>query len=434
MKFCDSILKIKKLPVVLLATFFVLLLAFSLPVNAERDIVVVIDPGHGGDNMGAMYNDFIEKYMNLIVANAMREELEKYEGIVVYLTHEDAETNLTLKQRAEFAASKNADFMFCLHFNMSESGILYGAEVWVSAFDVFYAKGHSFGQIMMQALEEMGLFNRGIKTRINNRDEDYYGIIRESRALDINTILIEYAHLDHIYDQEFYTLGDFQLEEFGRVTATAVAQFFRLNSRVLNVDFSDFPVPEVDIPTEIVRPDLTPPDVSHLELVSLDVEKREAVFKLIAEDYDSFILYYAICLDGGRNFGILQPFPRNETEVLITLDLPAERNLRVVAQAFNAYDRITPSNIISIAALPPDKIVEDILEEIEEIIEISLAELTQELTERQEQIYKRLETYQIILITIAILMILVIIIVISRITLLLKIRRQNRIVDKSSES
>ncbi|MCL2718426.1 MAG: N-acetylmuramoyl-L-alanine amidase [Lachnospiraceae bacterium] len=429
---------ISKLPGIFLAAFLlykellrnicvatsliIFLLIPALNVYAERPVVVVLDPGHGGDNTGAIHNGFIEKDMNLIVALAMKEELEKYEGIVVYLTHDDAMTNMSLKERAEFAASQNADFMYCLHFNMSESHMLYGAEVWVSAFDVFYAKGHAFGQIIMQAFSEMGLFNRGIKTRINNRDDDYYGIIRESRALGVDTILIEHCHLDHIIDKEFYALGDFQLEEFGRVNATAVAKYFKLASSILGVDYSDYPVPVVEVPTEIVRPDLTPPDISHLELISLNIEERVAEFNLMAEDYDSLILYYGISLDGGISFDILQPFPAGTTELTISVNLPPEKDLKVVAAVYNAYDRITQSNIIEISALPIDEIIEDIWEEIEEIIDISLTELTRELTERQDQINRRLEVYQYVIIGIAVLMVLVVIIIISRVVLLIRVR------------
>ena len=101
---------------------------------AEDDpIIVVIDPGHGGENLGGEYEDYTEKEMTIVVANAMKEELEKYEGITVYLTR-NGDQDLDLEERCEFAESVNADFMFCLHFNLSEYHTLFGAECWVSAF------------------------------------------------------------------------------------------------------------------------------------------------------------------------------------------------------------------------------------------------------------------------------------------------------------
>ena len=124
-----------------------------LMVQAEEPVVVVIDPGHGGENLGGEYEDYTEKDMTLIVANAMKEELEQYEGVTVYLTRTD-DTELSLEERAEFAKSVNADFLYCLHFNLSEHHTLFGAECWVSAFGENYSKGYSFASIEMDMLSD----------------------------------------------------------------------------------------------------------------------------------------------------------------------------------------------------------------------------------------------------------------------------------------
>lgn len=105
----------------------------GIAVHGAEPVVVVLDPGHGGENLGAEYGEYTEKEMTMAVAKAMKEELEKYEGIEVYLTHE-TDKDMSLEERAEFARDKNADFLFCLHFNMSEEHNKFGAEVWVSAF------------------------------------------------------------------------------------------------------------------------------------------------------------------------------------------------------------------------------------------------------------------------------------------------------------
>ena len=49
-----------------------------IQVYADQPIVIVIDPGHGGENLGAEYDGYTEKDMTLIVAKAMKKELEKY--------------------------------------------------------------------------------------------------------------------------------------------------------------------------------------------------------------------------------------------------------------------------------------------------------------------------------------------------------------------
>ena len=56
--------------------------------DADGDVVIVIDPGHGQDDPGSIATTTrtYEKDCNLAIAKAMREELCKYEGVKVYLT------------------------------------------------------------------------------------------------------------------------------------------------------------------------------------------------------------------------------------------------------------------------------------------------------------------------------------------------------------
>ncbi len=330
-----------------------LMLAFYVPlVRADEPVIIVIDPGHGGENLGAEYREYTEKYMNMAVARAMKEELEKYEGVTVYLTHESADVEMELIERAEFAKDKNADILFSLHFNMSQWHNYYGAEVWISAFDQYYAQGHAFAQIEMDMLTDLGLYSRGIKTRLNDSGEDYYGIIRESRELGVNAILIEHCHLDQGQDHPFYARDAAQLKEFGRLDATAAAKYFRLRSEELGADYSDYPVPEVAVPVSAVKPDLSPPDVCDLQMDHLDETAGEASFTLTSQDYDSRILYYSYSLDGGQSYVPLIPFPEAETTISFKVMLPFEQNLLICVEAHNAFDQVTVSNMIEISALP----------------------------------------------------------------------------------
>ena len=41
------------------------------PAGEEAPCIVVIDPGHGGENLGAEYDGYTEKDMTMVVARAM---------------------------------------------------------------------------------------------------------------------------------------------------------------------------------------------------------------------------------------------------------------------------------------------------------------------------------------------------------------------------
>ena len=49
---------------------------FAALAQGER-LVFVIDPGHGGENLGAEYDGYTEKEITMPMAIAMKEELEK---------------------------------------------------------------------------------------------------------------------------------------------------------------------------------------------------------------------------------------------------------------------------------------------------------------------------------------------------------------------
>lgn len=338
---------------------------FPAGARADRRIVIVIDPGHGGKNLGAQYEGYTEKEMTMITAKAMKEELEKYEGVTVCLTHEE-DIDMSIRDRALFAKEKGADFLFCLHYNMSEQHTLFGSEVWVPAQGEYYAKGYSFAQIQMKEFSDMGLYSRGIKTRLNDRDENYYGILRYCTQEKVPAALIEHCHLDHNKDKPFYQQGEEQLKEFGRIDATAAAKYFGLKSPVLDVDYSGFPVPETKIPTGIVRPDKTEPELCRLEVSDVDKETGQVTVKMEAWDGDSYILYYNYSLDGGSTFTLPEPWPRPDgwdrsaREHTFTITVPFDQPVTLVAGASNGFDVWAQSSPAVIDAIPdPERLREE---------------------------------------------------------------------------
>lgn len=320
-------------------------------VPTEDDpVVVVIDPGHGGENLGGEYEDYTEKEMTIVVANAMKEELEKYEGIEVYLTR-NGDQELDLEERCEFAKSVNADFLFCLHFNLSEYHTLFGAECWVSAFGENYSKGYSFASVEIDMLQEIGLYSRGIKTRLNDQGIDYYGIIRHATERDIPCVLIEHCHLDQENDKPFYDHNE-KLQDFGKLDATAVAKYFQLRSEALGVDYSSYQNVYVDVPSHVVAPDRTEPDICMIEVTDQNMESGEVTVQVSAADYDSGMLYYTYSYDNGEHFSQLQRWPDKTRDIFqFTMRVPPRIVPQIVVNGYNGYDLYTTSNMISLPSM-----------------------------------------------------------------------------------
>ncbi len=78
---------------------------------------ILIDPGHGGNETGAIYKNLVEKDLNLKVAFKLKDMLEKYDFEVYLTRYEDKE--LTLKQRIELTNKIMPDLFISIHHNSS---------------------------------------------------------------------------------------------------------------------------------------------------------------------------------------------------------------------------------------------------------------------------------------------------------------------------
>ncbi len=82
----------------------------------HRKFIVVIDPGHGGKDGGAVgYKRRKEKDAVLAVAKRLKRVLQK-RGFLVYLTR-SRDVFIPLKNRTRFANKKQADFFLSIHAN-----------------------------------------------------------------------------------------------------------------------------------------------------------------------------------------------------------------------------------------------------------------------------------------------------------------------------
>lgn len=321
-------------------------------------IVVVIDPGHGGENNGTTENGVLEKSMNMTTALAMYEELIKYDGIEVYLTHTD-DIDMSLKERAEFAASKEADFLFSIHYNASVDHNLFGSEVWIPAFPPYNAYGYQFGYLHMQKMQEMGLYIRGVKTKLNSKGtEDYYGIIRESAALKIPAVIIEHCHVDEERDYPYCDSED-DLIAFGKADALAVAKYFGLKSKILGVDYSDDSMTLQDVQennrVHSTMKDESAPDVCMVTLLEKDEDTGLITLEISAADYDSPLIYFDYSIDNGHTFSTLQPWPQSDALTGAYLDtfefeiqIPSGMQPNIIVRAYNLFDAVTASEKLPI--------------------------------------------------------------------------------------
>ena len=213
-------------------------------VGAKKDLVVVIDPGHGGYQGGAQGNGLSEKVLTLSIAKYCKAELEKYNGVKVYMTRED-DRALTPDDRTNMAKNWGADVFVSIHINSARAGA-HGAEVWYpnpTGNAGVHAAGQTLAQSILDQLVALGLYNRGIHWRnatippesenlwyIDSEmgREDYYTVIYNSKANGIPGIIVEHAFISDPGDASTYLGNEAALKKLGVADAKGIAAAYGL--------------------------------------------------------------------------------------------------------------------------------------------------------------------------------------------------------------
>lgn len=205
--------------------------------DAEGNVVIVIDPGHGGEDPGAQaVTGAFEDECNYIIAMAMKNELCKYDGVKVYLTRE-ADSWITNTGRAMIAAGLKADFLISLH-NNSGSSTNTGALAYRSLNQYYAEATNDMCTLILDNLAELGLKNGGVQTRTSTSYdyEDYYTIIGEGVRAGVPSIIVEHCFLSNPEDAALISNADGSLREvelakMGIADAKAVVSYFKLEKK-----------------------------------------------------------------------------------------------------------------------------------------------------------------------------------------------------------
>ena len=209
------------------------------------NLIVVIDPGHGGYDPGAVgVNGAKEKDLTLKIAKYCKEELEKYSGVTVYMTR-TTDTGLSpsnnlsddLKKRVEYAKGKKADVLVSMHLNSTGLGTAHGAEVYYPNANYnpgVGSEGKNLASKIQKELVGLGLTDRGIKIRNSGTNtlypdgslQDYYALIWQSKRAGFPAIIVEHAFIDNTSDYNKYLSSDEKLKALGIADAKGIAEAY----------------------------------------------------------------------------------------------------------------------------------------------------------------------------------------------------------------
>ncbi|MCR5719238.1 MAG: N-acetylmuramoyl-L-alanine amidase [Lachnospiraceae bacterium] len=311
--------------------------------------VVVIDPGHGGENEGTIENGFLEKDMTLKTSKALYDELSASGLVTVYMTRTE-DVDLSLKERADFARQVNADMLLSIHYNASVNHDLYGSEVWVPLKEPYNSKGYKLGLYELNEFDKMGLTLRGIKCRESEKkvNTDYYGILRQCSANLIPSVIIEHCHVDNINDSVMCD-EDEELTAFAKADANAVLEYFGLVT-------PDLEIRDLKVTNNSVFKTEDFPTPCYIELKDVDSDDLKAEILVSAHYSERPFVYYSYSLDGGRTFSERFTWPgydyfdqKCDTEFEFAVDLNAEKDSNILLRGYDQFDVFSDSNVVFVA-------------------------------------------------------------------------------------
>ena len=194
---------------------------------------VVLDPGHGGDEPGAVGpNGLTEKALNFAVTGHARTALERA-GIAVVVTR-TADYRMTLGARSRIALALKPRAFVSVHHNAAPDGPLDrpGSETYyqVRSADSKRLSGLLYEEIV-NALRQyqvawVGDTDAGAKYRTNSTGGDYYGILRQSAG--VTASLVELAFLSNPPEAELLSRPDVQQVE-GEAVARGLMRYLTTN-------------------------------------------------------------------------------------------------------------------------------------------------------------------------------------------------------------
>lgn len=180
-----------------------------------KNRVIVLDPGHGGKDPGALKNGAVEKEIALKVAQKVQQKL-KNAGAKVYMTR-TGDTYPTLEERVDFALDYNAEVFVSIHANSATSTQANGTETYYSVYGNVNQEEEArlASAINTEIVENANMYNRGVKK------DDFYVI----KNMLLPSVLVELGFISNSADRE-KLVSDKYVEIFADSIYQGIVQYY----------------------------------------------------------------------------------------------------------------------------------------------------------------------------------------------------------------
>ena len=198
---------------IIFVVLFIISVIIINVLNKDDKIIVCIDAGHGGTDVGASLNDRYEKDDTLRVAKLVQENL-KEDDIKVVMTRNEDKT-VSLSDRCKIANKKKADLFVSIHRNSATSGS--GIEIWVNSHK--QEKDINLANLILERLDKERIQNnRGVKYGTAKGENTDYYVLNNTH---MPSCLIE---LGFITDENDNKLLDQNIENYAKAIANGIKE------------------------------------------------------------------------------------------------------------------------------------------------------------------------------------------------------------------
>lgn len=196
----------------------------------EKQKVIVIDPGHGGEDPGKVgINDSLEKEINLAISLKLRELLEE-EGYKVVLTREDDaglygagdknKKSADMKKRCQIIEDAKADIVVSIHQNSFGQESVHGAQV-------FYYEYSAEGEVLAKKIQESLRENVDTENNRNTKaDSSYYMLVHTPCP----TVIVECGFLSNHEEAQLLESEEYQ-EKIAAAVCEGIKSYFAVTDK-----------------------------------------------------------------------------------------------------------------------------------------------------------------------------------------------------------
>lgn len=181
-----------------------------------KDRIIILDPGHGGKDPGAVNASHTEKAIVLKVGNLVKQKLEA-NGAKVYSTR-TGDTFPTLQERVNFTNSKFGEIFVSIHVNAATSSSAQGTETYysITTGDQYEEDKKLATYINTEIVNNAKMKNRGVK------EAQYY----VTRNMIIPSVLVELGFISNAEDRN-KLIDDKYVEIYAQSIYNGIVDYYR---------------------------------------------------------------------------------------------------------------------------------------------------------------------------------------------------------------